>query len=171
MFISSIKFNSCTKQSILVQMKHQAYKQNYCIQIHTKTHPKILKLITPKQGSIKVYHVKFELNWANGTMSMKINKNRHNYMLQFTTSMHTSTSKIHISLKTKKKWMRPKQGGPNMCLVHAYQISWPYNTIWGFPNQSTNMYHMSLQFQSPEMKNHDQLEKAVKNSTKIHQAS
>jgi len=155
MFISSIMFNSCTKQSLLVHMKHQTYKQKYCIQIHTKIHPKILKLNTPKQGIIKVYHVKFELNWANGTMSMKINKNRHNFMLQFTPSMHTSTSKIHISLKTKKKWMRPKQGGPNMCLVHAYQISWPYNTIWGFPNQSTNMYHMSLQFQQPEMKNQD----------------
>ena len=155
MFISFIMLMLCTKQSILVQMKHQTCKQNYCIQIHTKTHPKILKLITPKQGAIKVYHVKFELNWANGTMSMKINKNRHNYRLQITTSIHASTSKIHISLKTKKKWMRPKQGGPNMCLVHAYQISWPYNTIWGFPNQSTNLCHMSLQFQQPEMKNQD----------------
>ena len=129
MFISSIMLNSCTKQSILVQMKHQIYKQKYCIQSHAKTHQKNLKLNTPKQGSIKVYHVKFELNWANGTMSMKINKNRHHFMLQFIPSMHTSTSKIHISLKTKKKWMRPKQGGPKMCLVHAYQISWPYNTM------------------------------------------
>ena len=64
-------------------MKHQAYKQNYCIQIHTKENPKILKLITPKQGVLKVYHVKFELIWANGTMSMKINKNRHNFMLHW----------------------------------------------------------------------------------------
>ena len=171
MFISSIKFNSCTKQSILVQMKHQIYKQKYCIQIPTKINPKILKLNTPKQGSIKVYHVKFELHWANGTMSMKINKNRHNFMLQSTPSMHTSTSKIHISLKTKKKWMGPKQECHIMCLQHAYQISWPYNSIWGFPNHSTNLCHMSLQFQSPEMKNHDQLEKAVKNSTKIHTTS
>ena len=123
MFISSIMFNSCTKQSKWAQMKHQAYKQNYCIQFHIKTHPKILKLITPKQGVFKVYHVKFELNWANGTMSMKINKNRHNYRLQITTSTHASTSKIHNSMKTKKKWMRPKQGGPNMCLLQACQIS------------------------------------------------
>ena len=84
-------------------MKHQTHKQKYCIQIHTKTHPKIFKLNTPKQGSIKVYHVKFELNWANGTMSMKINKNRHNYMLQITTSTHAFTSKIHKSMKTVKK--------------------------------------------------------------------
>ena len=155
MSLSFIMFMLCTKQGKLVQMKHQTYKQNYCIQIHTKTILKILKLITPKQGIFKVYHVKFELNWANGTMLMKINKNRHNNRLQITTSMYTSTSKIHNSMKTKKKWMRPKQGGHTMCLVHAYQISWPYNTIWGFPNQSTNMCHMSLQFQQPEMKNQD----------------
>ena len=142
-------------------MKHQAYKQNYCIQIHIKINPKILKLNTPKQGSIKVYHVKFELNWANGTMSMKINKNRHNYRLQITTSTHASTSKIHNSMKTKKKWMRPKQGGHTMCLVHAYQISWPYNTIWGFPNQSTNICHTSLHNWPTEMKNSNQFENAT----------
>jgi len=123
MFISFILFILSTKQGKLVQMKHQAYKQKYCIQIPIKINPKILKLNTPKQGSITVHHVKFELNWANETMSMKIHKNRHNYMLQFTPSMHTSNSKIHISLKTKKKWMRPKQGCPNMCLLHSYQIS------------------------------------------------
>ena len=161
MFISFIMFMLCTKQGKLVQMKHQTCKQNYCIQIHIKTNPKILKLITPKQGIIKVYHVKFELIWANRTMSMKINKNRHNYRLQITTSMHTSTSKIHNSMKTIKKWMRPKQGCHIMCLLQACQISCLYSTIWAFPNHSTNLCHMSLQIQPPERKIHNQFENAV----------
>ena len=144
MFISSIMFNSCTNNTKWGQKKHQTCKQNYCIQIHTKINPKILKLNTPKQGSIKVYHVKFELNWANGTMSMKINKNRHNYRLQITTSTHASTSKIHNSMKTVKKWMGPKQGCHIMCLLQAYQISWSHNTIWAFHIDSTNLCHMNL---------------------------
>ena len=77
-------------------MKHQTHKQKYCIQIHAKTHQKILKLNTPKQGSKSKKKVK-TARYPPSNIKLTSNKIKHHwshvYIIHHAQFMHKT---IHM---------------------------------------------------------------------------